>query len=163
MVTESQKKAFWYAAKNGKTEDIQTLLTQDIPIDTPVQFGQTALSTAAEYGRAKTVKFLLENGADANCRDATKFTPLMKAAMLGHKPVVYMFLQHSWSLNNNQFPSELLSDADKKTLEAAQQNASLLLSGSRLIGYPLIAQVKNNIVVTSEYSRLHESASSLET
>jgi len=47
--------------------------------------GTTALSLAAQFGRADVAALLLRSGAEVDLADADGVTPLMKAARFGHE------------------------------------------------------------------------------
>ncbi|NXD29531.1 ANKS3 protein, partial [Spelaeornis formosus] len=57
--------------------------------------GWTALFHCTSAGHQQMVKFLLENGANANCREPLYgYTPLMEAAASGHEIIVQYLLNH---------------------------------------------------------------------
>jgi ankyrin repeat protein len=56
--------------------------------------GRTALHWAALWGHGEIVALLLEQGAQANGRDASGETPIMLACKEGHLAVVEMLLRH---------------------------------------------------------------------
>ncbi|XP_047389585.1 ankyrin repeat and SAM domain-containing protein 3 isoform X2 [Sciurus carolinensis] len=57
--------------------------------------GWTALFHCTSAGHQQMVKFLLDNGANANIREPVYgFTPLMEAAAAGHEIIVQYFLNH---------------------------------------------------------------------
>ncbi|KUI65229.1 Ankyrin repeat domain-containing protein 27 [Cytospora mali] len=54
----------------------------------------TPLHVAAQKGRDKIVRTLLQHNADCNAKDSDSLTPLAHAAMGGHKEVVALLLSH---------------------------------------------------------------------
>ena len=56
---------------------------------------ETPLHTASRYGHADVVQLLLEHGAYANSRDASKRTPLFLASFSGHVEVARVLLKHN--------------------------------------------------------------------
>lgn len=73
-----QAKALWKAAREGDLAAIQSLLDDGVDVNSPTQYGATALSYAVDRGHKEVVKLLLERGANPNSRDsfygATPFT-----------------------------------------------------------------------------------------
>ena len=59
------------AAGNGRPDVIDQLVAAGTPVDGLDNRGSTALHEGAFYGRAASVRRLLERGADPNLRDAT--------------------------------------------------------------------------------------------
>ncbi len=55
---------------------------------------KTALMFAAGNGHTEIVKFLLENNANPNAKDASGWTPLMKATKAGHQSCVELLLKY---------------------------------------------------------------------
>ncbi|MGC9057946.1 MAG: ankyrin repeat domain-containing protein, partial [Candidatus Micrarchaeia archaeon] len=81
-------KALMYAARDGRTEIVKSLLEKDIDVNAKDKWGWTALMYAARDGRTEIVKLLLEKGADVNAKDILGLTALRYAAENGHKDVV---------------------------------------------------------------------------
>ena len=52
----------------------------------------TALHLCGHHGRLKGAQFLVDHGADVNCRDAAGYTPLISAAANGHYKIVAALL-----------------------------------------------------------------------
>lgn len=77
--------------------------------DTKWNAGTTALNFNAGYGRLKTVKFLLENGADPNIRGNDGLVPLEDALIQHHYDVAMELLKHGAN-------PDLRRTADKSTV-----------------------------------------------
>jgi ankyrin repeat protein len=57
------------AAREGRTETIQTVLAQGVDVNARDQQGRVALVAAASEGQPEVVQLLLSKGADANAKD----------------------------------------------------------------------------------------------
>jgi ankyrin repeat protein len=55
---------------------------------------ETPLDLASGCGNFEVARFLIEHGADVNCRDKRGWTPLHTAARNGHLDIVRMLLDH---------------------------------------------------------------------
>ncbi len=60
---------------------------------------EASLHEAARRGRVRTVKRLLERGADVNAKDERGVTPLLEAASHGRRKVVPLLLEHGANVN----------------------------------------------------------------
>ena len=69
----------WYAAMEGRTEDLARDLKRGVDINHAGQDKMSLLSVAAYYGHSETVEFLLANGADPNLPDGHGNGPLWHA------------------------------------------------------------------------------------
>lgn len=67
-------------------------------------FGETVLMVATMNGNIAAVQWLLDEGANINCRDYQGFTPLMAASALDHKEILRELLKRdaNASLRNQQ-------------------------------------------------------------
>lgn len=63
------------------------------------QLGMTALDWAAVKGHVEVVQFLLDNGADIDCRGSFGDTPLIRAAGNGQLEVVKLLLAAGADVN----------------------------------------------------------------
>jgi ankyrin repeat protein len=68
-------------------------------INAPGSGGFTPLHTAANSGQLIVARFLLDNGADVNCRNGNQETPLTLAAARGHKAMVELLLSRKADVN----------------------------------------------------------------
>jgi ankyrin repeat protein len=68
-------------------------------INAPGSGGFTPLHTAANQGQLIVARFLLDNGADVNCRNSNQETPLTLAAARGHKAMVELLLSRKADVN----------------------------------------------------------------
>lgn len=82
--------ALMFASSYGHTKIVKKLLAHDadpniVPTD---KTGWSALIAAAHAGHRKTVRILLDNGADATIRDKAGETALRHAEVQGHSKIV---------------------------------------------------------------------------
>ena len=62
-------------------------------------YGQSPLYNASNYGQLRSVKVLLNNGADIDKAKFDRVTPLMGACLKGHLNVVDVLLRHNANVN----------------------------------------------------------------
>ena len=81
------------AVRAGRTAELKLMLTAgtDVNVRSPFD-GSSALHLAAIHGRSRIASVLLKVGADEDALDEAGETPLMKAAELGHQPVMDILL-----------------------------------------------------------------------
>ncbi len=76
------------AAFDGRDEDVEALINEGAPLDKRHTDGVTALFMAAQNGNTRSVRYLLEAGANVDrARQTDRTTPLMRAAYNGHTRV----------------------------------------------------------------------------
>ena len=63
---------------------LRQLTLSGFEVNTSDYDARTALHVAAAKGQAESIRFLLENGATANCKDCFGVTPLFEAVRNGH-------------------------------------------------------------------------------
>jgi ankyrin repeat protein len=93
------------------------------PPKTYLELISEALHIAARNGHIPVAKFLLEKGADINCRGFFGAPGLLWAAINGHKPMVEFLIEHGadLTLRDEQFYSTALGWAHEgKHLEIAE-------------------------------------------
>lgn len=83
MVTDGDAKAVSDVLRKGMIPDVNKM--------SPA--GLTALHQSAIDGNLECAKTLVSNGANVNCTDCEKWTPLHAAAMTGHVELVQFLLQ----------------------------------------------------------------------
>ena len=94
------KTALSWAAAQGSEESLGLLLQQpSIALDTPDKFGQTPLLRAADAGHTKSVRMLLDRGANVKHADDEGRTALSLAAVRGHKVVAKLLLKNGTEMN----------------------------------------------------------------
>src|SRR4051794_5905148 len=76
------------AAKRGRTQQVEALISHGAPVDTADKDGRTALMLAARGGHADTVKLLLAKGAKPDIRDRQGWTASGLAVIEGRDSVV---------------------------------------------------------------------------
>ena len=81
------------AAGRGYLNVVKKLLDMGLPIDKNSSDGSMPLAQAAKGGHARVVKYLLNHGADVQCK-MSGATPLYLAAKNGHCEVVRILLDH---------------------------------------------------------------------
>ena len=92
--------ALSWAAAEGSEESVELLLQQpSIALDTPDTFGQTPLLRAADAGHTKSVRMLLNKGANIKHADNESRTSLSLAAVNGHKVVAKLLLKNGAEIN----------------------------------------------------------------
>ena len=93
--THAHKTALSWAATEGSEESISLLFKHpSIDLDIPDMSDQTPLLRAADAGHTKSVRMLLDKGADVKHADKEGRTALSLAAMKGHKVVAKLLLKN---------------------------------------------------------------------
>ena len=97
---QETRTALSWAAAQGSEESLELLLQQpSIALDTPDTFGQTPLLRAADAGHTKSVRMLLNKGANVMHADNEGRTALSLAAVKGHKVVAKLLLKNGAEIN----------------------------------------------------------------
>lgn len=84
--------ALMRAARKGHTEVVRLLIRRGADVDQRTPRG-TALGYAAENNQVEAARILIAAHADLNRKDACQRTPLMRAAIKGHRDVVKLLLE----------------------------------------------------------------------
>jgi len=79
-------------ARQGKTEELSTLLKQGLDVNLRDTKGNTHLMIAAYQGRAEAVAMLLKAGASVDLRNAKGQTPLGGVAFKGYAEIATLLL-----------------------------------------------------------------------
>lgn len=94
------KTALSWAAAQGSEESLGLLLQQpSIALDIPDIFGQTPVLRAADAGHTKSVRMLLDKGANVKHADNEGRTALSLAAVRGHKVAAKLLLKNGAEMN----------------------------------------------------------------
>lgn len=106
MASSTNVGALKQAASEGKLDAVKDLIeNQNVSVDQPDEFGDTALHGAAQNAKEDIVKYLLDKGANPNARNKTGSTPLHKlvASRFEQKPVLkrLMAAKADPSIRNN--------------------------------------------------------------
>ena len=75
---------FWQAAKDGRSQQLEQLVGQGVPVNVRDSEGRTALMLAAINGQTSAVQKLLALGADPRLLDRDGMTAAQQARRLGH-------------------------------------------------------------------------------
>ena len=88
-----------YAARSNDRTTLDALNYQQQALKAVSAIGDSPLHIAAELGKINMVHYLLELGADVNCRDNEDRTPLHRAAQTGQNEVISLLLSYKSSRN----------------------------------------------------------------
>lgn len=80
-------------AREGKTTDLETYVSQGIPPNLTDSRGNTLLMLAAYHGHVDTVSMLLGKGADPNATNDRGQSPLAGAVFKDYEAVVKVLVQ----------------------------------------------------------------------
>ncbi|KAB2619070.1 potassium channel AKT1-like [Pyrus ussuriensis x Pyrus communis] len=83
------------AVEQNNLELLKDIVTYNGDVTLPKSNGTTGLHTAVCEGNVEIVKFLLEQGAEADKRDSYGWTPRALAEHQGHEEIMELF-QHKW-------------------------------------------------------------------
>ncbi|XP_026394970.1 ankyrin-3-like isoform X2 [Papaver somniferum] len=93
MRDEDERGCLHFAAAGGSLEVCKYLIeTLKLDVDPKDEHGHTPLYHAAIKGRLKTVRYLLEMGANADAATDTNYTPLHCAAKIGNTKIMTLLL-----------------------------------------------------------------------
>ena len=106
------RNALWWAAKDGRVEDVERLLAAGDDPNAPDIDGDNALHAAVRWGRAAVVEVLLSHRADPNARGLYGMTPLQIAVSEGQSDTAGALLRHGADPNaRDLFGKSALHDA----------------------------------------------------
>ncbi|EYU45456.1 hypothetical protein MIMGU_mgv1a015521mg [Erythranthe guttata] len=80
--------AFLEAARYDDIDDVTSIASAGVPLDSKDLEGRTALHMASANGHLDIVDYLIRNGADVNACNTEKNTPLHWACLNGHIEVL---------------------------------------------------------------------------
>ena len=115
----------WWAAKNGRLDDVERLLAQGENPNTADIDGEGPLHAAARWGQVAAVELLLSQGADPSARALYGMTPLQVSVLEGQMDTTRALLSHNADANTRDvFGKSPLHDA---VLRGNSELAALLL------------------------------------
>ncbi|KAL6223307.1 hypothetical protein ACLB2K_006694 [Fragaria x ananassa] len=88
MSSEDKVDALLEAARYDDMEDITSLVSQGVSLDSKDSQGRTALHMACANGHLDVVEYLISRGVDLNATNMEMNTPLHWACLNGHIEVV---------------------------------------------------------------------------
>ncbi|XP_008782015.2 ankyrin repeat domain-containing protein 2A [Phoenix dactylifera] len=97
--TPDQVQALLEAARYDDIEDVVSLYSMGVSLNSKDSQGRTALHMASANGHLDIVEYLISNGADVNAANSEKNTPLHWACLNGHIEVVKTLIQNGASLS----------------------------------------------------------------
>ena len=117
--------ALWWAAKDGRVEDVERLLAAGEDPNAADIDGEAALHTASRWGRTPVVEVLLAHGVDPNTPGLYAMTPLQIAVLEGQSDAASALLRHGADPNaRDLFGKSPLHEA---ALRDAPQLVALLM------------------------------------
>jgi hypothetical protein len=119
--------ALHYAASKGHIDMIRLLLDQQAYIDAESPNGTTPLMMAARYSTPKTVKLLLEEGADPRIRNQLGYDALQMAQKQASSAESASYVQAfltAWNEKYNSQPAPIASQDDEDTKPPSIQTSN---------------------------------------
>ena len=115
----------WWAAKDGRLEDVQRLLAEGADPNTADVDGEGPLHAAARWGQVAVVQALLSHGADAGAKALYGATPLQLSILQAQVDAAQALLKHGADANaRDLFGKSPLHDA---ALRGNRELVALLL------------------------------------
>jgi ankyrin repeat protein len=105
VTTKRAIKKYWDPKKEINHLKIvtSTQLKEEIPENSEIHYNlnddDALLLITCAQGRCELAKGLIESGYDVNQKDNVGFTPIMRAATNGHKPVVELLISYGAKIN----------------------------------------------------------------
>ena len=111
---QDDSKNLWAAARAGDLEAIKHYIKEGGDVNALDQIFQiSAMSWSVLHGQTDAVRFLIENGADVNIKNADGSTPLHSAAFLGKSDIAKLLLENGADAqarnNDDATPTDALS------------------------------------------------------
>ncbi|MDX6385858.1 MAG: hypothetical protein QOK48_3431 [Blastocatellia bacterium] len=97
-IKEQRQRSFARATMDGKVGRMRWLHFAGAKVDTRTSLG-SPLFLAASSGKLRAVRYLLDEGAEVNCREAGGSSPLIEAAYNGHVEVIKELLLRGAEVN----------------------------------------------------------------
>lgn len=97
-IREQRQRSFARATIEGKVSRMRWLHFAGAKVDTRTTLG-SPLFLAASSGKLRAVRYLLDEGADVNSREAGGSSPLIEAAYQGHVEVIKELLLRGAEVN----------------------------------------------------------------
>jgi ankyrin repeat protein len=85
--------------KIGTLVQMKEEILEDLEVHYDLNNEDALLLLACAQGRRELAKGLIESGYDVNQKDNAGFTPIMRAATNGHKPVVELLISYGAKIN----------------------------------------------------------------
>lgn len=147
-------------SRNDFEQTKKLLAEQAGSIDAPrLEEGSTLLSTAALYGRADIVEYLIERGADVNAANRDGNTPLHVAAFLCRTQIVQLLLEKGGSVSKKNMREE--TPIDVVSSPWSRPLADFYLGISNAVGLELdLERIKRQRPQRAEQLRKHDTKSS---
>ncbi len=118
-------KAFLSAAKEGKLDEVKSLLEEGVDIDCYDAYACTALFWAAANNHINNVELLIDKGAYIDAGAGIGGTPLGRAAYEGHVEVVELLIEHGANVNaKDGTGGSVLDAADDSVAEILRKNGA---------------------------------------
>lgn len=126
LLSRGASSDIWTDAALDRNDAISKETTEKLELSATNPEGETPLHLAARAGYRKTVKALLDAGADVNAKDAAGRTPLSVATQPGHNrflpphaPVVTLLTEQGGILEGDLSPSPSTDEGQSPTHQAA--------------------------------------------
>jgi len=157
MTKKKMNKQLIEATTEGNLEKVKIALKEGAAINTKSDFfKQTALHIAASIGYIDIIKFLLEEGADAQIKDDSDMIPLHLAVLYKHTNIVKLLLAKSGKLSA-KILDDVYSVASMMSIDDCSEIVELISEAQRLT---FIRESSPNISETDKpYAKLIKNAS----
>jgi ankyrin repeat protein len=88
-------------AKCGQKTELESMLKAKLPVNLKDHKGNSLLMLAAYNGNAKTVKMLIDMGADVNLKNDRGQTPLAGVCFKGYLDIVKLLVENGANIDEN--------------------------------------------------------------
>jgi ankyrin repeat protein len=125
LTLTDKDKAFLSASKEGKLNEVKSLLEEGVDIDCYDAFACTALFWAAANNHISIAEFLIEKGAYIDAGAGIGGTPIARAAYEGHKDIVELLIAKGADVNAKDGTGRSpLDSADDSVAEILRKNGA---------------------------------------